>query len=63
MNEPVTLGFGHFLAQSDVVSRLLLAILLLMSVVSWVLIIAKGISQMIRRSRSEKFLQMFWNAS
>ena len=63
MNEPVTLGFGHFLAQSDLVSRLLLAILLLMSVVSWVLIISKGISQMIRRSRSEKFLQMFWNAS
>ena len=63
MNEPVTLGFGHFLAQSDMVSKSLLAILLLMSVVSWVLIISKGISQIIRRSRSEKFLQMFWNAS
>ncbi len=35
MTEPITLGFGHFLAQSDGVSRMLLAILILMSVVSW----------------------------
>ncbi|MGE0799668.1 MAG: MotA/TolQ/ExbB proton channel family protein [Lautropia sp.] len=63
MNPPVTLGFGHFLAQSDLVSRILLGILLLMSVVSWVLIASKGISMLIRRSRSDKFLQMFWNAS
>ena len=65
MNEPVTvtLGFGHFLAHSDVVSRVLLGILVLMSVVSWALIVSKGISQVFRRARSEKFLQMFWNAS
>jgi len=63
VTEPITLGFGHFLAQSDGVSRMLLAILILMSVVSWVLICSKGISQWIRRSRSEKFLTMFWNAS
>lgn len=63
LNEPITLGFGHFLAQSDFVSKALLGILILMSVLSWVLIISKGISQLLRRARSEKFLQMFWNAS
>ena len=63
MNGTETLGFGHFVAQSDAVSRTLLGILVLMSLVSWILIVSKGISQMIRRARSEKFLQMFWNAS
>ena len=63
MNETVQLGFGHFIAQSDWVSKALLGILVLMSVVSWTLIVSKGIGQWIRRSRSDKFLQMFWNAS
>ncbi len=62
MNE-TELGFVHFIAQSDWVSKSLLGILVLMSVVSWSLILSKGISQWIRHSRSEKFLQMFWNAS
>ena len=63
MNEPVTLGFGHFIAQSDMVSKVLLGILVLMSIVSWALIVSKSISQMLRKARSDKFLQMFWNAS
>jgi len=63
VNQTVTLGFGHFIAQSDLVSRTLLGILVLMSLVSWTLIVSKGISQLFRRARSEKFLQMFWNAS
>ncbi len=63
LNQPVTLGFGHFLAQSDAVSRVLLGILILMSVVSWTLIVSKGISQLFRRARSETFLTMFWNAT
>ncbi|MDO4905516.1 MAG: MotA/TolQ/ExbB proton channel family protein [Lautropia sp.] len=63
MNEPTPLGFAHFIAQSDMVSKTLLVVLVLMSVVSWTLIISKGISQMIRRHRSERFLKMFWEAS
>ena len=55
MNEPVTLGFGHFIAQSDMVSKVLLGILVLMSIVSWALIVSKGISQMLRsRSHTSK---------
>ena len=34
-----------------------------MSVLSWALIVSKGIAQLLRRSRSEKFLQLFWNAT
>jgi len=57
-----TLGFAHFLAQTDAVGRTLLLILLAMSVASWTLILLKGISQALRARRSEQFLQLFWNA-
>jgi biopolymer transport protein ExbB len=60
---PGHLGFGHFIAQSDAVGKFLLGVLVLMSVLSWALIIFKGVTQLLRRQRSEKFLQFFWNAS
>lgn len=63
MTPESTLGFGHFIAQSDAVGKSLLAILVLMSAVSWYLIIMKGITQFIRKRRSESFLHFFWNAS
>jgi biopolymer transport protein ExbB len=63
MNEPNTLGLAHFLAHSDAVGKTLLAILLLMSVVSWALIASKGLLQMIRKRRSASFLSFFWNAT
>ncbi|KAA0214473.1 MAG: MotA/TolQ/ExbB proton channel family protein [Lautropia sp.] len=33
-----------------------------MSVISWVLIAIKGVSQAVRARRSEQFLRLFWNA-
>lgn len=63
MNEPTTLGLAHFLGQSDAVGKGLLAILLLMSVISWVLIATKGLTQFFRKRRSEAFLDFFWNAT
>ena len=57
------LGFAHFLSQSDPVGKFLLGVLFLMSVVSWALIVSKGVSQWLRSTRSQKFLQLFWNAS
>lgn len=57
-----SLGFAHFIAQSDVVGKSLLAILLLMSLISWVLIAVKGLTQVVRKQRSEMFLGFFWNA-
>jgi biopolymer transport protein ExbB len=57
-----TLGVAHFLAQSDAVGRGLLFVLLAMSALSWALIALKGVSQWLRRRRSEQFLGFFWNA-
>ncbi|MBQ0936673.1 MotA/TolQ/ExbB proton channel family protein [Ideonella paludis] len=58
-----TLGFGHFIAQSDGVGKALLVLLLLMSAASWALILAKGLAQALRSKRSTEFLNHFWNAS
>jgi biopolymer transport protein ExbB len=55
-------GFGHFIAQSDAVGKFLLGVLVVMSVVSWGLIAAKGIAQLLRNKRSTAFLDFFWNA-
>jgi biopolymer transport protein ExbB len=57
------LGFGHFIAQSDVVGKTLLAILVLMSVASWAIIAIKGLTLMARQRRSLNFLNFFWNAT
>jgi biopolymer transport protein ExbB len=58
-----TLGFGHFIGQSDAVGKTLLAILIVMSVASWAIIAIKGVSLIVRRKRSNAFLQFFWNAT
>jgi biopolymer transport protein ExbB len=58
----VTLGFAHFLTQTDAVGKALLAILIGMSVLSWALIAIKGLTQLIRNRRSETFLRLFWDA-
>jgi len=57
-----TMGFGHFIAQSDAVGKGLLVILIGMSVLSWALIGIKGLTQLLRTRRSETFLSFFWNA-
>jgi len=57
------LGFGHFIAQADVVGKTLLVILVLMSIASWVIIAIKGVSLLARRGRSNAFLNFFWNAT
>jgi biopolymer transport protein ExbB len=57
-----SMGFAHFIAQSDFVGKSLLAILVAMSAISWTLIVVKGLGQLLRTRRSEKFLNFFWNA-
>ncbi|MBS0520833.1 MAG: MotA/TolQ/ExbB proton channel family protein [Proteobacteria bacterium] len=63
MADTQALGFAHFLVDSDLVIRCLLAILAVMSAISWYLIIMKGISQIVRSRRSKRFLNFFWSAS
>jgi biopolymer transport protein ExbB len=63
VNTDTTLGFTHFIAQSDAVGKTLLAILVLMSVVSWAILAIKGLTLVVRRGRSHRFLDFFWNAT
>jgi biopolymer transport protein ExbB len=63
MPDVSALGFGHFLQNSDIVARVLLCVLVAMSAISWYLIVMKGISQLIRQRRSQKFLNFFWSAT
>ena len=56
-------GFGHFIGQSDAVGKTLLVLLVLMSVVSWTIIALKGAVLVVRKRRSDSFLNFFWNAS
>lgn len=57
------LGFSHFIAQTDVVGQALFVILVLMSLVSWALIVTKGVALFRRQRRSKAFLDFFWNAT
>jgi len=57
-----SLGFGHFIAQSDAVGQSLFVVLVLMSVVSWAIIVVKALGQALRRQRGTGFLARFWNA-
>ncbi|MFN4266352.1 MAG: MotA/TolQ/ExbB proton channel family protein [Aquabacterium sp.] len=60
---PAQLGFSHFIAQTDVVGQALFVILVLMSLVSWALIVTKGVALFRRQRRSKAFLDFFWNAT
>lgn len=62
MEPTSTVGFGHFIAQSDFVGKFLFGVLVLMSVASWVLIASKSLTQYLRGKRSSVFLDFFWNA-
>jgi len=57
------MGFLHFVAQSDFVGKTLFVILILMSLVTWYLIVVKAVSNISMRKRSADFLNKFWNAS
>ena len=56
-------GVAHFIGQSDAVGKSLFVFLMLMSLASWYLILAKGLTHLRIRRRSRKFLSEFWAAS
>lgn len=58
-----TLGFSHFISQTDGLGTTLFVLLALMSLTSWYFIIAKAISYLRQRQASERFVEMFWNAT
>jgi biopolymer transport protein ExbB len=62
MGPSQSLGFAHFLGQTDAVGKVILVILLAMSVVSWYLIFTKALAAWLEQRRSARFLESFWNA-
>ena len=58
-----SLGFAHFLTQTDGVGRSVLATLLLLSIASWYLIVTRALANAIAQRRAEEFLRHFWQAS
>ncbi len=56
-------GFLHFISQSDIVGKSLFGILLIMSLISWYLIVVKLIMRLRLKRRSGQFLREFWAAS
>lgn len=57
-----SLGFAHFLSQTDALGRVVLAMLLVMSVASWYLIVTKSLANVLAGRRAEAFLKQFWAA-
>ncbi|MDI1259664.1 MotA/TolQ/ExbB proton channel family protein [Aquabacterium sp.] len=62
-NPAAEMGFGHFIKNTDVVGQGLFVILVVMSLLSWALIITKGVGLILRQRRSKTFLNFFWNAT
>lgn len=55
-------GFLHFIAQSDLIGQLLFALLIMMSVLSWGLIVLKAIQLYRIRSQNQTFMVSFRRA-
>lgn len=62
MDSTQALGFAHYIAHSDIVSKGIFLVLLAMSIVSWYLIVVKAVRASIAKRRSSKFLAAFWDA-
>jgi len=57
-----TVGFAHFLQQTDGLGKAIFALLLLMSAMTWYLIMAKAWTWLLVRHRTRRFLGIFWNS-
>ncbi len=55
-------GLLHFIEQSDLVGKSLFVVLIVMSLISWYLIILKTLSHIGMKARVSRFLNRFWQA-
>ncbi len=62
MDVQQTVGFAHFLQQTDGLGKTVFAVLLVMSVATWYLIIIKTLQTRLARRRTVRFLETFWDA-
>jgi len=58
-----SLGFAHFISQTDAMGKGVLALLLLLSIASWYLMVTKAIANWTARKRADAFLKRFWEAA
>ncbi len=63
MDATQSLGFAHFLVQTDAIARVMLAILLVMSLATWYLIATKALTAWIEQRKSARFLAAFQKAA
>ena len=57
------LGFAHFLTQTDSVAKIVLLALLLLSMVSWYLIVTRSLTNARAKQNADAFVKQFWQAS
>jgi biopolymer transport protein ExbB len=57
-----SIGFGHFLAQTDSIGNAILVLLLIMSMTTWYLIVTKAWIALLVRRRTRRFLEIFWDS-
>lgn len=57
-----SLGFAHFLGQTDPLGRIVLGLLFALSIASWYLIVTKGLANYLAGRRADAFLRQFWAA-
>jgi biopolymer transport protein ExbB len=62
MESTQALGFGHYIAHADAISKGIFIVLIAMSIASWYLVIVKSVQAMASRRRSRRFLAAFWDA-
>ncbi len=55
-------GVAHFLSQTDLVGRLVLLVLLLLSLASWYLIVTRSLAGLVAQRRAKAFLGRFWHS-
>lgn len=58
-----SLGFAHFLANSDDIARFILVLMMLMSIGTWYLILAKSARRIAIRRKSNIFIKSFWETN
>jgi biopolymer transport protein ExbB len=63
MMEGQSIGFGHFLAQTDGVGKALFFALLFMSIATWYLIVSKSLQTFVTKRRTARFLESFWDST
>ena len=57
------MGFQHLFAQQDIVLTLTFAILVLMSILTWAIIIIRTIKLFLAKKANRQFLKTFWHAA